>query len=251
MEPKPNALVLYDDPALEITALAVRYRRANGPVMRLVNRLGGSFEAQFALVPEAWRQQIEAAVSNALYVAYDMAGRAPELGPRGQVAAVMASGAAGGVGGLATTLAELPVTVTVILSTIRAAASEAGLDPDEPWVRAECLRVFASGGPLSADDGIDTSFLTARMTLTGTALQSMIAKIAPKLAAVFGQKLAAQAVPVLGAVSGAALNAAFLSYFREMAHVRFALVRLAATHGAEPVLTAFREASEPARILRA
>jgi len=251
MDPNPYPLVLHDDPALEITALAHRHRRANGPVMRLVNRLGGSLENQFALVPDAMRRQIEAAVARALNLAYGIAGQAPDLGPRVPIAAVMASGAAGGVGGLATTLAELPVTVTVILTAIRSAAREAGLDPDEPWVRAECLRVFAAGGPLAADDGIDTSFLTARMTLTGAALQGMIARIAPKLAAVFGQKLAAQAVPLLGAVSGAALNAAFLSYFREMAHVRFALLRLAATHGAEPVLSAFREATEPARILRA
>lgn len=251
MDPNLYPLVLHDDPALEITALAVRYRRANGPVMRLVNRLGGSFEDQFALVPETLRGQIEDTVARALELAYGMAGRAPDLGPRVPMAAVMASGAAGGVGGLATTLAELPVTVTVILSAIRSAAREAGLDPDEPWVRAECLRVFGSGGPLANDDGIDTSFLTARMTLTGAALQNLIAKIAPKLAVVFGQKLAAQAVPILGAVSGAALNAAFLSYFREMAHVRFALLRLAATHGAEPVLASFREATEPARIIRA
>ena len=35
-------MVTQDDPALEITGLALRYRRANGPVIRLVNRLGGT-----------------------------------------------------------------------------------------------------------------------------------------------------------------------------------------------------------------
>jgi hypothetical protein len=68
---------------------------------------------------------------------------------------------------------------------------------------------------------------------------------------VLGQKLAAQAVPVIGAVSGAALNAAFLSYYREIARIRFALLRLAAVHGAEPVMAAFRAAVEPAKITRA
>lgn len=240
-----------DDVDLEIVALAVRYRRANGPVMRLVNRLGGSLESNFALVPDALRHEIEAAVARALHLAYGLAGRAPDLGPRGPMAAVMASGAAGGAGGLATTLAELPVTVTVILTAIQRAAREAGLDPDDPWVRAEALRVFAAGSPLAGDDGIDSSFLTARLTLGGAALQGLIARIAPKLAAVLGQKLAAQAVPILGAVSGAALNAVFLRYFSEMAHVRFALLRLAATHGAEPVLATFQKAVEPGRILRA
>ena len=244
-------MVTQDDPALEITGLALRYRRANGPVIRLVNRLGGTLEQQFALVPEGLRHQIEAAVASALHAAYGLAGRAPDLGPRAPMAAVLISGAAGGIGGLATTLAELPVTVTVILNAIRLAARDAGLDPDEPWVRAECLRVFGAGSPLASDDGIDTSFLAARMSITGTAMQNLIAKIAPKLAAALGPKLAAQAVPVLGAMSGAALNAAFLNYYREMAHVRFGLLRLATLHGAEPVLAAFKDAIEPARILRA
>jgi hypothetical protein len=68
---------------------------------------------------------------------------------------------------------------------------------------------------------------------------------------VLGQKLAAQAVPVVGAVTGAALNAAFLSYYRELARIRFALLKLSEVHGAEQVLSAFRAAVEPPRITRA
>ena len=143
-----------------------------------------------------------------------------------------------------------PLTITVILHAIRREAVAAGYDPDDPWIRAEALRSFGSGSPVAADDGIDTSFLSARLTLTGPALQKLIATVAPKLAAALGQKLAAQAVPVLGAISGAALNAAFLSYYRETAAIRFALLRLAEQHGAEPVLTAFEKATAAPRITR-
>lgn len=240
-----------DDPRDRIEALALRYRRANGPVMGLVNRLGGRLEAQLSVVPEALRLQIERKVAQALEAAYGLAGRAPDLGERGPMVAVMASGAAGGAGGIATALAELPVTVTLLLNAIRAAAVEAGYDPQDPSVQAECLRVFAAGSPLSGDDGVNTSFLTARLTITGPAVQNLIATVAPKLAATLGQKLAAQAVPVLGAVTGAALNAAFLSYYREVARIRFALLRLSEVHGTEPVLAAFAVAVEPPRITRA
>ncbi len=240
-----------EDPADAIAELAARYRRANGPVMRLVTKLGGSLESQMSLVPLSLRDQIERTVARALAASYGLAGRAPDLGERGPMVAVMASGAAGGAGGIATSLAELPVTVTLILNTIRAAAVEAGLDPAEPWVQAECLRVFGAGSPLAADDGVNTSFLTARLTITGAAVQNLITTIAPKLAVVLGQKLAAQAVPVLGAVTGAALNAAFLSYYREVARIRFALLQLAEVHGAEPVLEAFARAVEPPKITRA
>jgi uncharacterized protein (DUF697 family) len=63
--------------------------------------------------------------------------------------------------------------------------------------------------------------------MTGAALQSLIAKVAPRLATVLGQKLAAQTVPVLGAVAGAATNYAFTSYYQEMAHVHFRLRKVA------------------------
>jgi hypothetical protein len=251
MDQTPHPIALYDDPSAEIADLARRYGRANGPVMALALKLGGKLEAQLAFLPDGLRDQLDRATARALGAAYGLAGQTPDLGQRGPLAAVIASGAAGGAGGIATSLAELPVTVTLILNAIRAAAAEAGFDPDEPAIRAECLRVFGAGSPLASDDGVNTSFLTARLSLTGPAVQNLIATVAPRLAAVLGQKLAAQAVPVLGALTGAALNAAFLSYYREIARIRFALLRLSVLHGAEPVLEAFRTAVEPPRILRA
>jgi len=237
--------------ATEIAALAARYRRANGPVMRLLNRLGGRLEAQFDALPEGWRRQVEQATARALETSYLVAGKAPDLGDRLPFAAAMVSGAAGGAGGLVTSVAEIPLTVTLFFNTIRAVAREAGFDPDTDAVRAECLAVFAAGSPVEGDDGVNTSFLTARLTLTGAALQSLITTIAPRLALVLGQKLAAQAVPVIGAVSGAGLNAAYLGYYRELAKVRFGLLRLAETHGADIVQSEFRLAVTPPRIIQA
>ena len=242
------------DIATEIDVLARRYRRANGPVIALVNRLGGSLESQMSMIPAAMRARLEGVVAQALDASYGIAGqgaRLPDMGARGPMMAAMASGAAGGAGGLVTSFAELPVTITVILHAIRREAAAAGYDPDTPWVRAECLRVFGAGSPLAQDDGINTSFLSARLTITGPALQKIIATVAPKLAAALGQKVMAQAVPVIGAVAGAALNAAFVSYYAEIARIRFALFRLSETHGVEPVLAAFAKAVEPPRITKA
>ena len=94
-------------------------------------------------------------------------------------------------------------------------------------VQFDCVHVFSAAGPLSDDDGADLGFLAARVTLTGKAMQSLIAKVAPRLAVVLGQKLAAQAVPVLGAVAGAATNYAYTSYYQDMAHIHFGLRKLA------------------------
>lgn len=240
--------------ASDIEALARAYKRANGPVMALVNRLGGGLEKQMALIPAPLRGQIEQVVITALTAAHGLAGLAeegPRMGRSAATWAAMATGAAGGAGGVLTSIAELPVTITVMLHAIRGEAIRAGFDPTEPGIRAACLEVFAAGSPVQGDDGINTGFLSARLTLSGPALQKLIATVAPRLAATMGQKLAAQAVPVLGALSGAALNAAFLTYYREMARIRFALMRLAESSGGEAVVAAFAKAIEPAKITRA
>jgi hypothetical protein len=68
----------------------------------------------------------------------------------------------------------------------------------------------------------------------------MIRKVAPAVAATLGRKLAGQAVPVLGAAAGAGINYAFMAHYQDMARVRFALKRLAMTHGEDAVLAAWR-----------
>lgn len=238
----PSLPVLLTDPAPEIAALAAAWRKANGPVMSVANRLGGDVEKALSAVPEGLRSRIDAVTTRALQAAMGLAAageRAPDPGRRGSMAAAVLTGAAGGLGGVPTALAELPVTVTVLLHAIRREARAAGYDPDDPAIRAECLAVFAAGSPLAADDGVNTSFLSARLTVTGPALQRLIAAVAPRLGISLGQKLAAQSVPVLGALAGAALNAAYMRYYREIARIRFALLRLSETHGAEAVLAGF------------
>jgi hypothetical protein len=239
---------------VEVAGLAHAYGRANGPLMRLVNRMGGGIEAQMARLPDGVRVEIERAVTAALTRAHDIAavGRhAPDLGPRGATWAAMATGAAGGAAGLAGSLVELPLTITVMLHAIRAEAEAAGFDPDDPAIRLTCLEVFSAGSPLRGDDGVNTAFLSARMTVAGGGFQRVIAVVVPRLTMVFGEKLALQAVPIVGAVTGAALNAMFLNYYREVARIRFRLMRLAEVHGAEAVLAGFAAAQEkPALTLR-
>jgi hypothetical protein len=242
------------DPMPQIAALALRFERANGPVMALMNRIGGSLEHRVQGLPAPLRGRIETVVTAALMRVQDLAAagdRAPDLGARGSVALAMLTGAAGGAGGLPGALAELPVTITVILHAIRRAAREAGFDPDQPAIRAQCLAVFSAGSPLAMDDGVNTSFLGARLAVTGPALQKIVAAVAPRLATAMGQKLMAQSVPVLGALAGAALNAAYVTYYTEIARIRFDLLRLAETHGAEPVLAAFAAATVRPVILTA
>ncbi len=219
---------LVDD---RLAALAERYSRAGGPVIQVLNLAGGKADTLIDRLPEGLRDNLGRGTEQALRIAMRVAG-----GSRGVIgdqpgwlttAISTAMGAAGGFGGLPSAMAELPVTTTVLLHAIQGVAADHGFDPAEPGVQFDCIQVFAAAGPLDHDDGADLGFLTTRMVVTGPALQALIGRVAPRLATVLGQKLAAQTVPVLGAVAGAATNYAYASYYREMAHVHFGLRRLA------------------------
>jgi hypothetical protein len=219
----------------EIKALAKRYRSANSVGMQLLNVVGGQAENLLERLPDSAKDKLEVAAERALRSALEAAGKTRGVVPdqRGwlNTAVATAMGAAGGMGGLPSALAELPVTVTVLMRAMLGIAAEHGFDPEEPEVAQACLMVFASAGPLSEDDGADLGFVAARVSLTGASVNALIARIAPRVGVVLGQKLAAQTVPVLGAAAGAAVNYAYTSYYQEMAHVQFGLWRLARDSG--------------------
>lgn len=215
----------------ELDALAQRYKRAGGGAVELLNLVGGHAEGLLDRLPTAAQSGLQEATRRALEQAMKAAGSSRDFIPDQKrwvnTAVGTAMGAVGGAGGLPTALAELPVTTTLLLRLIQGVAVEHGFDPNAESVRFDCIEVFASAGPLAEDDGADLGFLSARVTLTGAALQGLIARVAPRLATVLGQKLAAQTVPILGAVAGAAANYAYTNYYQEMAHVHFGLRKLA------------------------
>ncbi|MEQ9675132.1 MAG: EcsC family protein [Roseovarius indicus] len=218
-----------------LKALAERHARASNVGIQVLNVIGGQAESLLNRLPSGVRNQLAERTDQALTMSMDAAHRSRgvvEVTPSWMGRALTtAMGAAGGMGGLPTALAELPVTVTVLLRTIQDVAVEHGFDPAEPGVQYDCIQVFAAAGPLDHDDGSDLAFLSTRMAVTGTAIKSLIARVAPRLATVLGQKRAAQTVPVLWAAAGAATNYAYTSYYQQMAHVHFGLRRLAIDAG--------------------
>ncbi|MEW9919319.1 EcsC family protein [Marimonas sp. MJW-29] len=219
------------DVEARLDTLARRYKGAGGVGISVLNVIGGSAENLIDQLPKGIRQNLEtatvAALNQAMRAAHSSRSFVPDQKSWLNQAVTTALGAAGGAGGLPTALAELPVTTTLLLRVIQGVAVEHGFDPDAENVQFDCVQVFSAAGPLSGDDGTDLGFLSARVALSGKAMQAVIHKIAPKLAVVLGQKLAAQAVPVLGAMAGAATNYAYTSYYQDMAHVHFGLRKLA------------------------
>lgn len=216
----------------ELDTLVARYRGASGLAIEVLNLLGKQADGLVDSLPRPVRDRLESATEVALKQAMKAANGSRRLVGSGQkgwlhTAIATTMGAAGGAGGVPTALAELPVTTALLLRGIQDVAEEYEFDPAAENVQFDCIQVFAAAGPMAHDDGADLGFLGARMALLSGGLQKLTAWVAPRLAAVLGQKLAAQAVPVLGAAAGAATNYAFVKYYREIAHVHFGLRKLA------------------------
>ena len=199
------------DPSVlaEIDRLAQRYVAARGLGMEILDRVGDGGEQLMKMVPAFLRTRLDKAVAAALRRTFAAASASRRvMGNRGDWfnrLGTTAAGALGGAAGIAGTMIELPVTVTILQRAILEIADEHGLDTDSDEIRAEALRIFATGGPLEEDDSTDTALLASRVLATA----------------------GAPAVPVLGAAAGASINYIFARYYQELARVQFGLMRLA------------------------
>ncbi|WP_299359146.1 EcsC family protein [uncultured Paracoccus sp.] len=219
----------------EIDRLARRYLAAGGLGMEILATIGGSAQTVMERLPGFVRHRLDDITLSGLNRAVYAAGRSRRMvrdrGDWFNRLASTVSGAAGGLAGLPGAMVELPLTITMLLRGILEIAAEHGLDADSDEIRMEALRVFAAAGPMADDDGTDLGLLAAKLSITGQTVQGLIARIAPRLSAVLGQKLAAQATPIFGAVAGASINYTFARYYQELARVHFGLLRLSQESG--------------------
>jgi hypothetical protein len=168
------------------------------------------------------------------------------------------SGAIGGAFGLAALTVELPVSTMIMLRAIAAIAQEEGEDLADRRTGLACLEVFALGGPSTDQTGMDADYFAVRAMLArglieiadftldkgairegAPFLARFLTQIASRFGIVVSQKLAAQAVAVVGAVGGAAVNLAFTEHFQDVARGHFTVRRLERAYGADIVRTEY------------
>jgi len=244
---------------------AARCLDGHGFAARLTALLGRQVEALGRALPSPARRQIARAAERALKAALRLAVRTidenkPAKASKGaHKAAAAASGALGGAFGLASAAIELPISTTILLRSIAEIAREEGEDLARPEAALACIEVFALGGEAAGEAAIEggyfavrgalaksvsesARFLAQRGLIDGSApvLVRLIAQVAARFGVVVGEKLAAQAVPVLGAIGGAAVNVAFAEHFQTLARGHFIVRRLERAHGADAVQFAYQ-----------
>jgi EcsC protein family len=118
----------------------------------------------------------------------------------------------------------------------------------------QCLLVLALGGPAKSDDDAQWGYFMVRSTLaqavsrasselaakgigahSSSVLLQLVRQIASRLSVQISEQVAAKSIPALGAVFGAAINAAFIDHFQQIADAHFTVRGLERKYGAPQV----------------
>ncbi|MFL6798937.1 MAG: EcsC family protein [Xanthobacteraceae bacterium] len=243
--------------AADLAALehAVHALEHPGLAARLANLVGKPIELVRGALPAAAADAISTAASKgiafALKAALRTIGDTPRTGsPLLHKAAAMATGAVGGAFGLAALAVELPVSTVIMLRSIAEIARAEGEDLADPESALACIQVFALGSGSGPQDATESGYFAVRGMLARTVSEAaryvaerglaiegspMLVRFMGQVAARFGtvvtQKLAAQMVPIVGALGGAAVNYAFMEHFQETARGHFTVRRLERRYG--------------------
>lgn len=234
---------------IELEQALERLETGRGLLVRLADLMGGALgrfshlSARGLGLPETLQAKLRGLAEAALLRAYDIAvlglrdgaarRAADPVARRASQAAVVASGAIGGMAGLTGFVPDIGFTTIAIMREIARVAREEGEDLATPEARRACLEVFALRGMGAEPGESEIGYYSARMLMRGTPMVMLVSEVSSRYGLALGQKFAMQMVPVAGALAGASLNAAFLTHYRELARAHFTVRRLEREHGAK------------------
>jgi EcsC protein family len=242
-------------------ALTVAVKSLEHPSLaaRLTNLVGKPVELIGYALPSFASEAIASATTKGLEAALKVALRTLPRSPRTgsemfHRALATASGAAGGTFGLAALPVELPVSTVIMLRSIADVAQNEGEDLSDPESVLSCVEVFALSGRAGSADASESGYFAVRGMLAKTVTEAarfvaergvikegapILLKFVTQVAARFGvvvtQKVAAQALPFVGALGGAAVNYAFIEHFQEVARGHFTVRRLERLYGNDKI----------------
>lgn len=243
--------------------LAVGLLETSSFAVRLAEYAGKPLDRVLGVIPgldRAVRGVAQSAILRCLEIAIDSLEKG-DFPPSSWLPKAM-TGLTGGIGGLFGAVAlplELPLTTTLMLRSIADIARHQGEDLTAIEGRLACLEIFALGGRRS-DAGTDIGYYASRalfaklssdvisyvversaLDVTAPVVTRLVGEIAGRFGLVLSERVAAGAVPVLGAVSGATLNVIFMHHFERVATGHFTLRRLEREHGRKAIGQGYQE----------
>ncbi len=230
---------------------------------RLANMIGKPVELLGRTLPAGASQAIATATTKSLGAALKVAlltirSGSQESSQMLHRALVVASGAAGGAFGILSLPLELPVSTIIILRSILDIARSEGENLSDPETSLSCIEVFGLGGRTETDDAAESGYFVVRGAFAKSVTEAarfiaergiveegspvlvrLITQIASRFGFVVSQKAAAQTIPVIGALGGAAINYAFIDHFQSVARGHFTVRRLERKYGKDIVFNAY------------
>ena len=244
---------------------AVRLLEQPSFAARLTNMVGKPVEVLGRALPAGASQAIAAATTKSLQAALKLAlltirNKPQESSQLLHRALAVASGAAGGAFGIASLPLELPVSTIIILRSILDIARSEGENLTDPESTLSCIEVLGLGGRTETDNASNSDYFFIRGILGKSvteaarfiaergiveegspALVRLITQVAARFGFVVTQKAAAQAIPIIGALGGAAVNYAFIDHFQSVARGHFTVRRLERKYGKDIVFTEYEQ----------
>jgi len=254
------------DEDLEAIQSAVRLLEHTSLAARLTQVVGKPIELIGHAVPQAAADAIAAATTTALNAALKAAlatmQKRPETASRLlHKALATASGAIGGSLGLVTAPLEIPISTIIMLRSIADIARSEGENLGEPDAALACVQVFGLGARPPTGAAAESGYFAVRGLLAKSITEAarfiaergmveegapvlvrFVSQIAARFGVVVSQKLAAQTLPLVGALGGAVVNYAFIDHFQDVARGHFAIRRLERTYGKEVVRAEYERA---------
>jgi hypothetical protein len=227
---------------------AVKNLERTGFAMKAANALGTPIERAIEALPERARELVQEATKRALDACLGVAlsslskAKANASWDALHKATCTVAGAIGGFFGMYGLPIELPVSTAIMLRSIADIARSEGEDLDDIDAKLSCLSVLAFGARSNKDDNADIGYFAVRAALAKAlpraadralppALARFIAVIAERFGITVSEKVVAEAVPVVGAVGGGAINLVFINHFQQVAHGHFTVRRLEREYG--------------------
>jgi hypothetical protein len=244
----------------KILARAVSRLEGTSLAKRLSDYASQPINSALKKIPKPLGRRIDAAVEKAILRCLNVAVNSLEKetmhkAPRTRRSSILAaaSGGLGGLFGAASLPVELPVTTMLMLRSIADIARHYGEDLSTLEARLACVEVFALGakatpgrthfgyyasrallGHLTSDAA---NFFVERGVAGASA--TVAGRLASEVAARFGlalsERTAVSALPLVGAVGGAAVNVVFMRHFQSIARGHFIVRRLERIYGEDSV----------------
>lgn len=246
----------------ELAELRTAKKQLENPMffIKLTNLVGNVIEKAYSQIPQKYLDKIGKVTKTVLMDSLDLLVSNMDSNYKSEPknfmhkSLVTLIGLGGGLIGIFALPVELPVTTGLMMRSIVDIARSKGFNINDMSTKLVCLEVLALGGKSETDDFSESAYYSVRIALaaeikaatdylmkkevtdqSAPAIINFISKIAARFGIIVSDEAMAKSIPIIGSVSGGAINLAFITHFQQMAEGHFTILSLEKKYGKEKI----------------